>query len=184
MRRKPDAARSSFDAVGPESLRRRILEYIAQEGGELRSDSGQGLRRQICDALDERPTRVSGALIALERGGLLEREMDAERRRCHAIRLIPGRSAPPPMADRHREGDSARDDAVDRLAAASARKRAELEAAEREFQDLILRAADASRRVGELRRAVLRGNPASPPIRRPPIGLRHEDRDPERLSSR
>ena len=71
MQRNPDGAQRSFDAVQAGTLRRRILDYIADQGGELRSDSGQGLRRQICDALGERPTAVSQALIALEKAGLL-----------------------------------------------------------------------------------------------------------------
>ena len=128
------------------SLRKLILDYIAQEGGELRSDSGQGLRRQICDALAERPTRVSQALIALEQRGLLEREMDLERHRCQAIRLIPATSTSRPPAGPAR--------AVD-LTAEGARRHADLEAAERELSDLIGRAAAAARRVGELRWAVL-----------------------------
>jgi hypothetical protein len=40
----------------------------------------------------------------------------------------------------------------------SSRRQAELQAAERELNDLIHRAADASRRVAELRWAVLRAS--------------------------
>ena len=123
------------------SLRRLILDYIAQQGGEVRSDSGQGLRRQICDALAERPTRVSQALIALERRGLLEREMDLERHRCQAIRLVPA-TVPGGRPSDQRSVD---------LTAEGARRHAELEAAERELSDLIARAAAVARRVGELR---------------------------------
>ena len=47
--------------VRPVSRRRKILDYVASRGGEIRSDSGQGLRRQIADALGERPTVVSQA---------------------------------------------------------------------------------------------------------------------------
>jgi hypothetical protein len=72
--------------VRPASRRRKILEYVASRGGELRSDSGQGLRRQIADALGERTTPVSQALIALEKAGIIER--DITRRRCYAIRLV------------------------------------------------------------------------------------------------
>jgi len=129
------------------SLRRLILDYIAQEGGELRSDCGQGLRRQICDALAERPTRVSQALIALERRGLLEREMDLERHRCQAIRLVPGAYMP--------RQAPARRQAIEPFMPESAGEHPELEAAERELSDLIGRAAAAARRVGELRWAAL-----------------------------
>src|SRR5437764_4429176 len=114
MQRNPDGAQRSFDAVQAGTLRRRILDYIADQGGELRSDSGQGLRRQICDALGERPTPVSQALIALEKAGLLVREMDIGRRRCHAIRLVSSPAPPRPTAT-------------------------ELEAAQRELNDAIHR---------------------------------------------
>jgi DNA-binding MarR family transcriptional regulator len=145
MREKRHAGGRPVEAVAAGSLRRRILEYIDQEGGELRSDSGLGLRRQICDALGERPTRVSHALIALERGGLLEREMDLQRHRCQAIRLVVRETTPRPLVD------------VERLMVDSA-LRADLEAAERELSDLIRRAAAAARRVGDLRWAVLQAD--------------------------
>jgi len=124
----------------------------------LRSESGQGLRRQISDALGERPTRVGQALIALERAGLLEREMDLDRHRCQAMRLMSRPSTRRPMPERHAPSGSARADSADRLMPDRARQRAELESAERELNDLIRRAAEASRRVGELRWAVLRAN--------------------------
>jgi DNA-binding MarR family transcriptional regulator len=75
-------------AVRPGSRRRKILDYVASQGGELRSDSGQGLRRQIADALGERPTPVGQALIALEKAGIIERDIDVTRHRCYAIRLV------------------------------------------------------------------------------------------------
>jgi DNA-binding transcriptional ArsR family regulator len=74
--------------VRPASRRRKILDYVASRGGEIRSDSGQGLRRQIADALGERPTVVSQALIALEKAGIIERDIDVTLRRCYAIRLV------------------------------------------------------------------------------------------------
>ena len=74
--------------VRPASRRRKILDYVASQGGELRSDSGQGLRRQIADALGERPTPVGQALIALEKAGTIERDIDVTRHRCYAIRLV------------------------------------------------------------------------------------------------
>src|SRR2546428_13779561 len=88
MQRNPDGAQRSFDAVQAGSRRRRILDYGASQGGELRSDSGQGLRRQIADALGERPTPVGQALIALEKAGTIERDIDVTRHRCFAIRLV------------------------------------------------------------------------------------------------
>jgi len=132
MHRNAAPVQTSFDAARAASLRRRILEYIAGQGGELRSDCGQGLRRLICDALGERPTPVSQALIALEKNGMLEREMDVERNRCHAIRLVSRRPAP-------RMGDQ---------------QRSELEAAQRDLDDAIRLAANAAYRVEELRWAL------------------------------
>ena len=132
MHRNAAPVQTSFDAARAASLRRRILEYIAGQGGELRSDCGQGLRRLICDALGERPTPVSQALIALEKNGMLEREMDVERHRCHAIRLVSRRPAP-------RMGDQ---------------QRSELEAAQRDLDDAIRLAANAAYRVEELRWAL------------------------------
>jgi hypothetical protein len=157
MRDTPHAAGSSFDPVRIESLRHRILEYIAEQGGELRADSAHSLRRQICDALGERPTRVSQALIGLERSGRLQREMDLERHRCQAIRLRWRRPGPRPVRTPPPAGDPA-PDAADAPMVASGRQQAELQAAEEELNDLIRRAADASRRVGQLRWAVLRAS--------------------------
>jgi DNA-binding transcriptional ArsR family regulator len=134
------------------SRRHRILDYIADQGGELRSESGQGLRRQICDALGERPTSVSQALTALEKAGLLERELDVGRRRCHAIRLLTTR--PPHSATgpgRPGPAHSPPPGPVDPLTDPRPRLRAELEAAQHELNEAIRRAAEASRRVHRLR---------------------------------
>ena len=161
MQRNPDGAQRSFDAVQAGTLRRRILDYIADQGGELRSDSGQGLRRQICDALGERPNPVSQALIALEKAGLLGREMDLPRQRCHAIRLVPGDTPAPTLAtDRRGPAGSSRDDALDRLIEHRDRHSSELEAAQRALDDAIRQAAEASRRVAKLRRSLIRAAPA------------------------
>ena len=141
-----------------ETLRDRILEYIAEQGGELTGDSAHSLRCQLCDALEERPTRISQALIGLERSGRLHREMDLERHRCQAIRLSSRRPGAVPTRTPQRPGDHARDASASRPAASSYRQRAELRAAEEELNDLIRRAADASRRVAQLRRAVLRAD--------------------------
>jgi hypothetical protein len=159
MQRNPDGAQRSFDAVQAGSRRRRILDYIADQGGELRSDSGQGLRRQICDALGERPTPVSQALIALEKAGLLEREMDLPRHRCHAIRLVPRHPpAPTPATDRRGQAGSSWDDALGRLIEHRDRQSSELARAQRELDDAIRRAAEASRRVEKLRWALIRAD--------------------------
>lgn len=136
MARNPDAAPSAFAAVRARSLRRRILEHLADQGGQLRSDCGQGLRRQICDALGERPTPVSQALIALEKAGMIEREMDLQRHRCHAIRLVSSPPAAGPTTDWRRE----------------------FEAAQRDLTEAIRRAADAASRVEELRWALGRSD--------------------------
>ena len=157
MRDTPHAPGSSFDPVRIESLRHRILEFIAEQGGELRADSAYSLRRQICDALGEPPTRVSQALIGLERSGRLQREMDLERHRCQAIQLSWQRSGPHPIGTPPPAGDPAQD-AADGPMVGSGRQQAELRAAERELNDLIRRAADASRRVAQLRWAALRAS--------------------------
>jgi DNA-binding MarR family transcriptional regulator len=133
MQRNAQAARTSFDAIRAGALRRRILEFIEEQGGELRADCGQGLRRQICNALGERPTPVSQALMALEKAGRLEREMDLERHRCEAIRIV--RHRPPAIR-------------------ATDAQLSELGAAQRELDDAIRRAADAAYRVEELRWAL------------------------------
>jgi DNA-binding MarR family transcriptional regulator len=79
--------------VRPASRRRKILDYVASRGGEITSDSGQGLRRQIADALGERPTPVGQALIALEKAGIIERDIDVTGHRCYAIRLVAAEGA-------------------------------------------------------------------------------------------
>ncbi len=149
---------TTFDAVRVGSLRHRILEYVAEQGGELTGDSTHSLRRKICDALGEPPNRISQALIGLERSGRLQREMDLERHRCQAIRLSSRGPGPVPTRAPQRPGDHARDPFASRPPASSFRQRAELLAAEEELNDLIRRAADASRRVARLRSAVLRPN--------------------------
>jgi hypothetical protein len=136
MPRNGQVPPSAFDAVRARALRRRILEHFADHGGEVRSDSAQGLRRQICDALGEGPTAVGRALIALERAGMLEREMDPERHRCHALRLVSTPPAPLGTADWRRE----------------------FEAAQRDLAEAIRRAADAAARVEELRWALGRSD--------------------------
>jgi DNA-binding MarR family transcriptional regulator len=153
----PQAGRKPSTHIGEGSLRRRIVEYIAQQGGELRSDCGQALQRQICGALGERPIRVSQALLALERRGLLEREMDVERHRCQAIRLASG-SARGPITERHRPGNSPWEVALDPGMVGRAHQHRELQAAEQELQALTRQAAEASRRVARLRWALMRAN--------------------------
>ena len=147
---------SSQKAMPAGTRRRRIVKYIADQGGELRSESGQGLRRQICDAIGDRPTPVSQALIALEKAGLLEREIDVERRRCHAIRLVARPEPGPPDRTEERGGAPSPRGADARLAADRKQARSELEAAERELTEAIRRAAEASRRVRDLRWALIR----------------------------
>jgi hypothetical protein len=139
-------------------------------GGELRSESGQGLRRQLCDALGERPAPVSQTLIALEKAGELEREVDVERRRCHAIRLTshPDPSASPPP-EKQRPADAPPADSVEQV---RERARAELEAAERDLNEAIRRAAEASRRVQDLRWALLRADQGDPGPPWPPRRIR------------
>lgn len=154
MRDTPHAPRSAFDAAQVGSLRRRILEYIAEQGGELRADSAHSLRRQICDALGEGPGRVSQALIGLERSGQLQREMDLERHRCQAIRLLSRRPEPHPTA--HRTRQATPPGTLPPTDSWPGRQRAELQVAEQELNDLIRQAVNASRRVARLRRVVLR----------------------------
>lgn len=141
--------------TGEGSLRRRIVEYIAQQGGELRSHCGQALQRQICDALAERPLRVSQALIALERRGLLEREMDVERHRCQAIRLVPGTSVPDPTPERRPPPGAPLEVVLDD-------QQAELQAAEQRLRALTREAAEVSRRVTRLRWALQQANEDQP----------------------
>ena len=151
----------SADAVRPGSLRRRILDYIEEQGGELRADSSQSLSRQICDALGERSTRVSQALIALQRSGLLEREMDLRHQRCQAVRLVHRRPGVAGTRSPHHPHDHPRNDGPTGPLEGSSRQRAELAAAEQELNDLIRKAAEASRRVAKLRWALLRASEQS-----------------------
>jgi hypothetical protein len=153
MRDTPHAPNGAFDPAQVGSLRRRILEYIAQQGGELRADSAYGLRRQISEALGEGPGRVSQTLIGLEKSGQLQREMDLERHRCQAIRLFSGRPEPHPSA--HRTGRATPPGTLPSIDSWPGRQQAELQVAEQELTDLIRQAANASRRVARLR-AVLR----------------------------
>jgi hypothetical protein len=156
------AGRRPSKHIGEGFLRRRIVEYIAEQGGELRSDCGQALQRQICDALAERPIRVSQALIALERQGLFEREMDVERHRCQAIRLVSDPSITDPMSERHPPARTPWDPAPDPGMVGSARQQAELQAAEQELYALTRQAAEASRRVARLRWALQQANDDEP----------------------
>lgn len=162
MREQPVASQPSpSPAVRAGNRRRRVLQYIEAQGGELRAESGLELRRQICEGLGERAAPVSQALVALERAGLLERELDVERRRCHAIRLArPGGDGG--FAGRHRSrpvgADQASDDQNDddqNGETARERAQAELGAAERNLAEAIRRAAAASRRVQDLRRKLV-----------------------------
>lgn len=154
MRDTPHAPNSAFDAAQVGPLRRRILEYIDEQGGELRADSAHSLRRQISDALGEGPGRVSQALIALEKSGQLQREMDLERHRCQAIRLFS--PSPEPHSTAHRTPQASPLGKLPATDSGPGRQRAELQVAEQELNDLIRQAANASRRVTRLRRAVPR----------------------------
>ena len=163
----------------PGTCRARILEYIAGRGGELRSDTGVGIRRQIADALGERPTAVGQALLGLERGGFIERELDRVLHRCHAIRLLtPGQTpAPNPSRVRRRPSEvsaSAPDygELVDRLQAqadlgdenaaswekqvklATRSLRADRDRLERRLKETEQELGDAIRRGAELARRI------------------------------
>ena len=147
--------------VRPGTLRRRILDYIEEQGGELRADSSQSLSRQICDALGERPTRVSQALIGLERSGLLEREMDLRHQRCQAVRLMHRRPALARTRPPQYPHVEPRHDGPNRPLEGSSPQQAALAVAEQELNDLIRKAAEASRRVAKLRWALLRAGDES-----------------------
>lgn len=162
-RRNPGPPQRSVVAPRGESRRAKILDYLADQGGEVRSESGLGLRRQIADALGDRPTAVGQTLVSMERAGLLNRELDVRRQRCYAIRLTP-RSAP--FLSEHHLGDDAPWDidlgepsepgAVPR----SHRQRLtdDLDAARQELKDAILTATRVSRRVQELEWALWRAD--------------------------
>jgi DNA-binding MarR family transcriptional regulator len=145
------------------SRRSKVLDYLAGQGGELRSDSGLGLRRQIAEALGERPTVVGQTLVALEKAGLVHRELDVHRQRCFAIRLSPevqplvsevdlaDEPDPEPAPEPGPETD------VDRR-----RLSADLEAARLDLKEAILRASRLSRRVRDLEWAAWRADQRQP----------------------
>ena len=129
----------------------------------MRSESGVGLRRQIADALSERPTAVGQSLVSLERAGLVNRELDVSRQRCYAIRLTPRSSSL--LSDRFREDDlpwelefgaSSEPDADRRDQ--HQRLTDDLDAARQELKDAILMATKVSRRVKELEWALWRAD--------------------------
>ena len=104
------------------------------------------------------PTMLMVSPMQWEKAGLLEREMDLPRHRCQAIRLVPPHPpAPTPATDRRGQAGSSWDDALDRLIDRD-RHGSELEAAQRELDDAIRRAAEASRRVEKLRWALIRAD--------------------------
>jgi DNA-binding MarR family transcriptional regulator len=147
------------------SRRSKVLDYLAGQGGELRSDSGLGLRRQIAEALGERPTVVGQTLVALEKAGLVHRELDVQRQRCFAIRLSPAvrplvseidladESAPAPEP----EPETNTDTDTDRR-----RLAADLDAARLDLKEAILRASRLSRRVRDLEWAMWRADQRQP----------------------
>jgi DNA-binding transcriptional ArsR family regulator len=140
------------------SRRSKVLEYLARQGGELRSDSGLGLRRQIADALGERPTVVGQTLVALEKAGLVHRELDVRHQRCFAIQLSPELS-PELQPD---AGEPAEIDLVEgpppepELVGDRRRLAAELDAARQELKEAIRLASQVSRRVRDLEWAMVR----------------------------
>ncbi|MGH8971859.1 MAG: hypothetical protein ACRD0C_01465 [Acidimicrobiia bacterium] len=140
------------------SRRSKVLEYLAGQGGELRSDSGLGLRRQIADALGERPTVVGQTLVALEKAGLVHRELDVQRQRCFAIRISPELQ---PELQPH-AGEGAEINLVEGPPPATEpggdrrRLAADLDAARQELKDAIRRASQVSRRVRDLEWAMVR----------------------------
>ncbi len=144
----------------PKTCRARVMEYIASRGGELRADSGVGIRRQIADALGERPTTIGQALLGLERGGLIERELDILRHRCHAIRLVPPGEEQAPGPNRpHRErrsdpgrwGPDHEAELITRdLRADRDRLERRLKEAEQELGVALRRGAELARRIEDL----------------------------------
>jgi len=147
-----------------ESRRTKILEYLAGQGGELRSESGLGLRRQIADALGDRPTPVGQSLVTLERAGLVDRELDVRRQRCYAIRLTP-RSLPLLSEQPAADDDSPWDIDLGESSEPGTERRThrqrltdELEAARQELKDAILYATRVSRRVRDLESALWRAD--------------------------
>ncbi len=152
------------------SRRHKILSYLAGHGGELRSDTGLGLRRQIADAVGERPTAVGQTLVALERAGLVNRELDVSRQRCYAIRLTP-EAARQLSFERHPENTNGSAWDIDLAEPAQTttemrddrqRLRADLDAARQELKDAILTASKVSRRVRDLEWALWRAGQRQP----------------------
>lgn len=162
-RRNPGPAHRPAVAPRDDSRRTKILDYLAGQGGELRSDSGVGLRRQIADALGERPTAVGQSLISLERAGLVNRELDIRRQRCYAIRLTP--RAASLLSDHLRDDDLPWDLQLGGTVEPQGDRRDQhqrltddLDAARQELKDAILMATKVSRRVKELEWALWRAD--------------------------
>jgi DNA-binding MarR family transcriptional regulator len=159
---------SSPDVAPRGDRRNKILSYLDTHGGELRSDTGVGLRRQIADAVGERPTAVSQTLVAMERAGLVKRELDDGRHRCYAIRLTPeARSLYSERQPQHGEGSTWDIDLGDLGRATGPgdqrqRLAADLDAARQELKDAILKATRVSRRVRELELALWRSGERQP----------------------
>ncbi|HEY3239654.1 MAG TPA: MarR family winged helix-turn-helix transcriptional regulator [Acidimicrobiia bacterium] len=168
-RRNPGPPSSPAVAPRGDSRRYKILKYLAGHGGELRSDTGLGLRRQIADALGERPTAVSQTLIALERAGLVDRELDVSRQRCYAIRLT---AAAQPLRFQHQPHDgtgstwdfdlSERSGKAMEMSNPSQHLEADLDSARQELKDAIRKATKVSRRVRELELALWRAGQRQP----------------------
>lgn len=96
---------------------------------------------------------VSQTLIGLERAGLIERELDVDRNRCHAIRVLPAGESPAPR----RRPPRREHDHVNQVPAATAQLRAErdrlrrqLENAEHELGVAIRRGVELARRIEDL----------------------------------
>ncbi len=157
----PDAP--SLTLPRAHSRRSKVLDYLAGQGGELRSDSGLGLRRQIAEALGERPTAIGQTLVALEKAGLVHRELDVRRQRCFAIRLSPAVTAEIDLADQP-EPEPAPEPDPDTAATDADHRRltADLDAARLDLKEAILRASRLSRRVRDLEWAVWRADQRQP----------------------
>jgi DNA-binding MarR family transcriptional regulator len=168
-RRNPGPQYPSDVAARGDTRRHKILEYLAGQGGELRSDSGTGLRRQIADALGERPTAVGQSLVSLEKAGLVDRELDVQRQRCYAIRLTPDaqplRPEPQARAGHGSPWDVDLAEPPERATEMSEQRRrlaADLDAARQELKDAILTATRVSRRVKDLEWALWRAGERQP----------------------
>ncbi len=158
-----DPAAPSLTLPRAHSRRSKVLDYLAGQGGELRSDSGLGLRRQIAEALGERPTAIGQTLVALEKAGLVHRELDVRRQRCFAIRLSPAVTAEIDLADQP-EPEPAPEPDPDTAATDADHRRltADLDAARLDLKEAILRASRLSRRVRDLEWAVWRADQRQP----------------------